>query len=216
LNLRLPSVKADATLPAKSDGTGAVDFARYTEVPGQPTGEADLTSRILNYIGLALKHKYLIIVVVAIFMFGGLIETMLTPKIYSASTTIKIDRATPSAFKSQNAEVGQDYYEVGFYQTQYELIRSRTLAEQVAAALDLGQSDFLGGHPQPSLLKRLFRVDSNVAPVPTAAIDVKARQAAAAGMVMGGLSVKPVGESAILPSIQLGLNGLVSLSPSNT
>ena len=167
MNLRLPSVKADATLPAKSDGTGAVDLARYTEVPGQPAGEADLTSRILNYIGLALKHKYLIIVVVAIFMFGGLIETMLTPKIYSASTTIKIDRSAPTVFKGQTGAGASDpgYYEIGFYQTQYELIRSRTLAEQVAAALDLGQSDFLG-RPQPSLLKRLFRLDSNVAPVP--------------------------------------------------
>ena len=206
MNLRLPSVKADATLPAKSDGTGAVDFARYTEVPGQPDWEADLSSRILNYIGLALKHKYLIIVVVAIFMFGGLIETMLTPKIYSASTTIKIDRSIPTVFKGQTgAAVSEpDYYEIGFYQTQYELIRSRTLAEQVAAALDLGQSDFLG-HPQPSLLKRLFRLDSNVAPAPNA-IDVKARQEAAAGAVMGGLSVQPVGESSIVRIRYSGLD----------
>ena len=66
----------------------------------------------------------------------------------------------------------------------------------MATALDLGQSDFLG-HPQPSLLKRLFRRDSDVAPIPNA-IDVKARQAIAAGVVMGGLSVQPVGESSIV------------------
>ena len=101
MNLHLPSVKTDATLPAKGDGAGAVDFPRYTEVPiDQSDSGADLGSRILNYIGLARKHKYLIIVVVAIFMFGGVIEpTMLTPKIYSASTTIKIDRSVPTVFK---------------------------------------------------------------------------------------------------------------------
>ena len=160
MNLRLPSVKTDTTLPTKSDGAGAVDFPRYTEMPGQRDGEADLTSRILNYIGLALKHKYLIMVMVAIFMFGGLIETMLTPKIYSAATTIKIDRSTPTVFKSQTGVGSESDYDVGFYQTQYELIRSRTLAEQVAAALYLGQSDFFG-RPQPSLFKRLFmRLDS--------------------------------------------------------
>ena len=71
MNLRLPSVKTDATLPAKGDGAGAVDFPRYTEVPDQRDLEANLGSRILSYIGLARKHKYLIIVVVAIFMFGG-------------------------------------------------------------------------------------------------------------------------------------------------
>ena len=196
MNLHLPSVKTDATLPAKGDGAGAVDFPRYTEVPlDQSDSGADLGSRILNYIGLARKHKYLIIVVVAIFMFGGVIETMLTPKIYSASTTIKIDRSVPTVFKSRAADA-ETYYETGFYQTQYELIRSRTLAERVATALDLGQSDFLG-HPQPSLLKRLFRRDSDVAPIPNA-IDVKARQAIAAGVVMGGLSVQPVGESSIV------------------
>src|SRR5271170_5623809 len=79
VNLRLPSVKIDATLPTKGDGAGAVDFPRYTEVPGQRDSEANLGSRILTYIGLARKHKYLIIVVVVLFMFGGLIATMLTP-----------------------------------------------------------------------------------------------------------------------------------------
>jgi polysaccharide biosynthesis transport protein len=133
--------------------------------------------------------------VIAIFMFGGVIETMLTPKIYSASTTIKIDRSVPTVFKSRAAEA-ESYDVTGFYQTQYELIRSRALAERVATSLDLGQSDFLG-HPQPSLLKRLFRRDSDVAPIPNA-IDVKARQAIAAGAVMGGLSVQPVGESSIV------------------
>ena len=195
MNSHLPSVKTDAILPTKGDGARAVDFPRYTEVPiDQSDSGADLGSRILNYIGLARKHKYLIIVVVAIFLFGGVIETMLTPKIYSASTTIKIDRSVPTVFKSRAAEA--DFYETGFYQTQYELIRSRALAERVATALDLGQSDFLG-HPQPSLLKRLFRRDSDVAPIPNA-IDVKARQAIAAGVVMGGLSVLPVGESSIV------------------
>ena len=109
MNLRLPSVKTDATLPTKGDGAGAVDFPRYTEVPDQRDSEANLGSRILSYIGLARKHKYLIIVVVAIFMFGGVIATMLTPKIYSASTTIKIDRSIPTVFKGQTAGAGSDY-----------------------------------------------------------------------------------------------------------
>lgn len=101
MNLRLPSVKIDATLPTKGDGAGAADFPRYTELPlGQRDSEANLGATILNYLGLARKHKYLIILVVAIFMFGGVIVTMLTPKIYSASTTIKIDRSVPTVFKS--------------------------------------------------------------------------------------------------------------------
>ena len=55
-----------------------------------------------------------------------------------------------------------------FYKTQYELIRSRALAERVATALDLAQSDFLRD-PQPSLFTRLFGAKSNAAaPIPDA------------------------------------------------
>jgi capsular exopolysaccharide synthesis family protein len=196
VNLHLPSVKTDATLPAKGDGAGPALSPGYTELPfDERASGADLSAKILLYIGLARKHKVLIIAVVAIFMFGGVIATMLTPKIYSASTTITIDRSVPKVFKSRAAE-DQYYDQTGFYQTQYELIRSRALAERVASALDLGQSDFLG-HPQPSLLKRVFGLNSNVAPI-SDANDVKARQAEAAGAVMGGLSVQPIGESSIV------------------
>ncbi|MBV8280723.1 MAG: polysaccharide biosynthesis tyrosine autokinase, partial [Candidatus Eremiobacteraeota bacterium] len=196
MNLHLPSVKTDATSPAKGDGAGVPVPPGYTDFLLDQSGSgADLSSKILLYIGLVRKHKLLIIVVVAIFMLGGVIATMLTPKIYSASTTIEIDRSVPKVFKSRTDEAGP-YDDTGFYQTQYELIRSRALAERVATALDLGQSDFLG-QPQPSLLKRLFGLNSNVAPI-SDANDVKTRQAAAAGAVMGGLSVQPVGQSSIV------------------
>lgn len=195
MNLHLPNVKADPSLLTKGDGAGAgtVVYPGYTDLPfdGRASPD-DLGSKVLLYIGLVRKHKILIIAIVAVFMFGGVIATMLTPKIYSATTTITIDRSVPKVFKGRSDEA-RSYDDTGFYQTQYELIRSRALAERVATALDLGQSDFLG-RPQPSLLRRMLGLNSNVAPI-SDANDVKARQAAAAGAVMGGLSVQPVGES---------------------
>ncbi len=135
MNLQLPRLKSDETLPANSDGEGSVGYPRYPELPLDPDGsQADLGSKILNYIGLALKHKYLVTVVVAIFLFGGLIMTLQMPKVYSASTTVKIDRSVPQVFRSQTAQTepwsvwGDD---AQFYETQYELIRSRALAERV-------------------------------------------------------------------------------------
>jgi hypothetical protein len=89
----LPSVKTDASLPTKGDGAGAVDFPRYTELPlAQGDSAADLGSRIL-IISVWRSNININYCRGCIFMFGGLIETMLTPKIYSASTTIKIDRS---------------------------------------------------------------------------------------------------------------------------
>jgi len=201
VNLHLPRVKTDETLPAKGDSAGPVDSPRYPELPLDPEGsQADPGSRLLNYVGLALKHKYLVAVVVAIFLFSGVIMTLQMPKIYSASTTVKIDRSVPQVFKSQTAQTeswsawGDD---TQFYETQYELIRSRALAERVATALDLAQSDFLRD-PRPSLFARLFGAKSNAAPPVPDAESVKARQAMAVNEVMGGLSVQPVGQSSIV------------------
>ena len=107
MNLHLPSVKADPSLPTKGDGAGAgtAVFSGYTELPfDERASGADLGSKILLYIGLARKHKILIIAIVAIFMFGGVVATMLMPKIYSASTTITIDRSVPKVFKGRTDE----------------------------------------------------------------------------------------------------------------
>ena len=105
MNLYLPRVKTDETLPAKGDSAGPVVSPRYPELPLDPEGsQADLGSRLLNYVELALKHKYLATAVVAIFLFGGVIMTLQMPKIYTASTTVEIGRSVPQAFKSQTAQ----------------------------------------------------------------------------------------------------------------
>jgi capsular exopolysaccharide synthesis family protein len=135
---------------------------------------------------------------VGIFLFGGIIVTLQTPKIYSASTTMKIDRSVPQVFKSQTTQTEPGWGdETQFYETQYELIRSRALAERVAVALDLAQSDFLR-NPQPSLLERLLGAKSDAAtPVPDADA-IRRRQNMAVGQIMAGLSVQPVGQSSIV------------------
>ena len=137
--------------------------------------------------------------VVAIFLFGGVIMTLQMPKIYTASTTVEIGRSVPQAFKSQTAqkELWRAWgHDKKFYKTQYELIRSRALAERVATALDLAQSDFLRD-PQPSLLRGCSDKIERRGSDPHAE-SVKARQAMAVNQVMGGLSVQPVGQSSIV------------------
>ena len=81
---------------------------------------------------------------------------------------------------------------------QLELICSRTVAERVATALELGQSDFIRP-PKPSLFKRLFGGGSSADPPPMIDADAaQARRGMAVGQVMGGLSVQPVAQSAIV------------------
>ena len=87
--------------------------------------------------------------------------TLLTPKIYTATTTINIDRAIPEVFKSQTAQVGSEIDAALFYRTRSEFIRSRALAERVPyAGLIAGR---LLAEPQPSLLRRLLGARSDTA-----------------------------------------------------
>ncbi len=77
----------------------------------------------------------------------GFIATFLMPRIFSASTTVKIDRVVPKVVNNQMAAT-EGINDPQFYQTQYELIRSRSLAaERVVLALNLAQTDFI---PQPT------------------------------------------------------------------
>ena len=96
-----------------------------------------LRFQLLKYIGLGLKHRYLVSTICIVFLFGGFVNTMLTTKIYSAYTTIKIDRAVQRVVKDRNPILRSN--QTGeFYQTQYELIKSRKLADKVATELNLG------------------------------------------------------------------------------
>ena len=205
MNLHLPHAEPNKGLPAKDDSERTIDVPRYPELLIDYDSQHNFRSRLLNYVGLALKHKYLVAVILGIFLFGGVIVTLLTPKIYTATTTINIDRAIPEVFKSQTAQVGSEIDAALFYQTQYEFIRSRALAERVANTLDLSQAGFLA-EPQPSLLRRLLGAKSDTAVASLDADQVKQRQDRAVRQIMAGLSVKPVGLSSIVRITYSGLD----------
>ena len=152
-------------------------------------------SKIFHYLYLLLKHKYLVSAVVCVFLFAGVIVTLQMQKIYSATTTIKIDQYVPQVFKTQTTQTEQSSQDT--LETELELIRSRAVAERVATTLELAQSDFVRA-PEPSLFKRLFGGGSSADPGITEAQAAEARREMAVGQVMGGLSVKPVGQSTIV------------------
>ena len=175
---------------------GAVGYPDYPTLPlDRENSQDDLRSKILHYLHLFLKHKYLATAIVCLFLFAGVIVTLQMQKIYSATTTIKIDQSVPLVFKTQSAQTEQ--WSDDSLETELELIRSRAVAERVATALDLAQSDFIKA-PKPSLFKRLFGGGSSADPPIPDAQATEARRETAVGQVVGGLSVQPVGQSAIV------------------
>jgi capsular exopolysaccharide synthesis family protein len=117
--------------------------------------EADLSNpggmgsglRILEFIRIFYKSKWLIAAVVAVALTVGVADTLLTRPIYSAGTTIEIDRETANVVGLQDVQpVEQIEHDAEFLQTQYGLLKSRSLAERVAQSLGLANDDgFLVG-----------------------------------------------------------------------
>ena len=101
------------------------------------SSDSDRPSLIREYLRIAIRWRYVIIGVTAACVLLGLIATlMMTPK-YTAVTTVEISRESNKVTDLQGVEREAGVSDQEFYQTQYGLLKSRSLSERVAAQLQL-------------------------------------------------------------------------------
>lgn len=100
------------------------------------------TVNLAEYWRLAVKYRLLIIsAVLGALVIGVAVTLMMTP-IYRSTVTLQIDRETARVLNvdevqpRESATQGEE-----FFQTQYGLLRSRSLAERVVDSLGLASSD---------------------------------------------------------------------------
>jgi capsular exopolysaccharide synthesis family protein len=114
---------------------------------------------------------------------GGLVHYFVTPRMYQATTTIQIDRRTLSLGGSTDTPWVENWYNLEFYPTQYNLLQSRGLAERVVTDLRLYEdpvfnpawSSWGAGHKR----------------VPTLEIDA-AQLGGMGARLLGGLEIAPI------------------------
>jgi len=191
----------DASQPGPVDGQRLVPVSNNAPavgglygVPGYPgsvysDGESDLAATLQQYIRLVLKRKWLIIsVVLTFFILGGVITLMKTPR-YSSTVRIQIELQSAKVFEGGDIaprESGRG----DFLRTQFELLKSRTMAERVVSALQLHtDEDFL--KPKDISLFSLFR---GLLSEPERVETKKSSelQALAASIVGSQISIRPV------------------------
>lgn len=90
-----------------------------------------------HYWRIALRWKWVIAGCIVGALVLGLIVTLLSTKRYTASTTIEIARESNKIVNLQGVEQEASDADQEFYQTQYGLLQSRSLAERVATELKL-------------------------------------------------------------------------------
>lgn len=164
--------------------------------PGADFPSDDNPIDFKKYIGILYKHRWLVLAVMAMVVCVGMVHTLLQTPIYRGNATIEIKRDVANLSGLAGLDTREAGASIEFYQTQYELLKSRALAERIVAKLRLAeQPDFMTS--RKSLLQRLTGgfISSSQA---QQQIDPKAAQARAIRRVMGGLSVQPVRNSRVV------------------
>jgi len=171
----------------------------------QDEPRSDLRKNFFQYLGLALKYRWLIVVCCTLSLVIGFISTYTQTPIYQATVTIQIDQTAARVVKVDTPEEPNSGVDtLRFYQTQYDLLRSRSLAERVVTDLDLAAaSDFLNP-PSTSAwgkLRSLIRPSASTSTGndnSSAHGNIAQRKDAGTNMVLSGLSIAPVPNSTLV------------------
>jgi polysaccharide biosynthesis transport protein len=138
------------TLPAQMAQRHATELALrqpymlQTTLDRQGEDEEDASALTLSdLLGMILKHKWTLLLVVLVSTSIAGINTFLLRPTYRATSVLQIERAAARVVDFQHGNVDMDQASVDEFlglKTQYELLRSRSLAERVIDDLQLDRS----------------------------------------------------------------------------
>ena len=161
---------------------------------------------LLAYWRVLMKRRRLIASVLAGCVAVSLLITLMTQPLYRASAMMQIEKEGPPIVAGQGG--GASLFSTGwdpeFLTTQYQLLRSRALAERVANEMNLS-AETLASLNDPGWIERVMAL---VRPAAKAKVsettDIAGPKRAeallkqATGVIRGGLSVQPVPESRLV------------------
>ena len=197
---RLPIHRSpeQGTLALRPAGT-ALDLF---EEPKRDEDEIDL----LAYWQILLKRRWLVLGILASILALTLLVTLLTPPIYRATSTLQIDREAMQIVQVEGMNAPEAANSGDFYQTQYELLQSRALAERVVDTLNLANAkalDNLANHSwfdriRESLRPQTRQEAEDAAEEEAAATEGREALRDAVQVVQAGLSIEPVRNSRLV------------------
>lgn len=182
-----------ALAPVHAVSPGTV-LAELRQSEAAPADEINL----LDYWNILVKRRWTVLGLGLIAALVAFVNTLLTVPIYRTGATIQIDRESLNVVNVEgvNPQGGTNDWE--FYETQYQLLRSRSLAERVASELRLGSDATMRQQSQPSPWSALFGSLFG-GKKPSTKVEAKVEDDRLyAGMVSGGLSIEPVKDSRLV------------------
>lgn len=111
---------------------------------------------LLDYWRVIVKRKWTVLGTLALVFTTALVATLLTTPIYRATSVLQIERDTVRVVQVEGLTPVESPGDKDFYQTQYELLRSRGLAQRVVGQLDLANNAVFQRMTTPSPLGQLI------------------------------------------------------------
>jgi polysaccharide biosynthesis transport protein len=151
-----------------------------------------------KYLRIAVKYRWLILgSTITAMLLATAITFMMTP-VYRATVSIQIDREAINITGNDGLQPRENSAGLEFYQTQYELLASRSLAERVVSTLGLLEDPTFNTKPTQTLiglLKSLI-LGPEIEDPNSKTIEVRARKAT--GKLLQSMTVAPVRGSRVV------------------
>lgn len=155
---------------------------------------------LLSYWRILVKRRWTVLGALGIVLVATLVGTLLMTPIYRATTSLQIERDTIRVVDVEGVSPVEGGAGADFYQTQYELLKSRALAQRVASQLGVAEGETLArlSPPSPWATLRGLVSRSDADPDEVSESELAAKEAAATGLIMASLTVEPVRNSRLV------------------
>jgi exopolysaccharide transport family protein len=114
----------------------------------------DKQINLQDYLRVILKHRWAILTVFAVVFVSVVLFTFTAIPIYQATTRLIIEKDDPKVVSIQEV-MAVDSSGMDYYQTQYKIIESRTVAREVIKRLKLAESEEFAGKEKVNWLSDL-------------------------------------------------------------
>ncbi len=150
---------------------------------------------------IVVKRKWVVFAVVLLALGTALVSTMMQTPVYRATITLKIEREAAKVVDFKGAIMPEESGDIDFYRTQYELLKSRTLAERVVEQLNLRNVAPKKDGPRPwwlTLLRRDAKPGESDDDASVARESSGNPNRLAVGAFMGSMLVDPIRSSRLV------------------
>ncbi|MXP10899.1 GumC family protein [Pseudoblastomonas halimionae] len=169
-------------------------------------------SLIREYLGIILRRKWIILGVVAAALLAGIAATLLAVPQYTASSRLEIARQDQRITNVEGVDDVDRTFDQEFYETQYQLLTARSVAERVERELRLAtRPEFFEAHG----------IDINDLPLRESTGQVPTREEldklrkGAVGLLLGNVSISPIARSSLVDIVYTSASPALSAEIAN-